>query len=110
MTHTDREAQYIKETGDKKPERLPNQSWTFYCEISLIWLESFSLWLEKQLEKAEEENKEKTAWSIKILKRLNKVDSLLDRCSGTIASVIYPEERREYIINLLDEIAHFNQE
>jgi hypothetical protein len=106
---------YIEESGDKKPDIKKYRTFfgtkhLLFWEDYFKWYNRFSLWLCKRLEKAEKENKEKTEWSLKILKRLNKVDSLLDRCSGTIASGTWEEERREDIEKLLDELAHFNQE
>ncbi|MDD5551394.1 MAG: DUF550 domain-containing protein [Candidatus Omnitrophica bacterium] len=54
---TDREAQYIKETGDKKPD---TDFFTKYGEINYIhalwqWQRRFSIWLSARLEKAEKE-------------------------------------------------------
>ena len=53
---TDREAQYIKETGDKKPRRSDFENAAEYYVATIDWYESFSTWLSAQLEKAEKEN------------------------------------------------------
>ena len=61
MTPSDREAQYIKETGDKRPDfkDYGNDLRYSYEADYDEWKNGFISWLEKQLEKAEEENKEK---------------------------------------------------
>jgi hypothetical protein len=74
MTHTELEQEYVKETGDKRPDfkDYGNDLRYSYEADYDEWKNGFISWLEKQLEKAEEENKEKTVWSMKALKKLNK--------------------------------------
>ena len=59
MTHSDREAQYIKETGDKRPDfkDYGNDLRYSYEADYDEWKNGFISWLSKRLEKAEEENR-----------------------------------------------------
>jgi hypothetical protein len=48
---TDREAQYIKETGDKKP--IYHNNLATHNTLVIEWFKNYTTWLSKRLEKAE---------------------------------------------------------
>jgi hypothetical protein len=60
MTHEEREAQYVKETGCERPmvNLLDMKDGCFNYDSRLItWLEGFSTWLSARLEMVEKEKR-----------------------------------------------------
>jgi hypothetical protein len=101
---------YEKETGDKKPDIVLTKSQSVQIDSSLnllVWYSRFSSWLSARLEKAEKENKLKTQWGMKALKKLNEADCLMNECSATITGGYYYEGHVNDIHNLLNKLARW---
>jgi len=99
MTPSDREAQYIKETGDEKPcfkDYEENAELPLFQELYDEWKDRFILWLSKRLEKAEEELK-------KQLYQKNKADGFLERARELIATGVFVKQKD--IDTLINDIA-----
>ncbi len=58
MTLEKREAQYVKETGDKFPKAENFKTCIAYDTHCILWYKGFISWLSARLEKAEKENME----------------------------------------------------